>query len=177
MQLSPKRIISAEQATVLLRAGTPLENCCVIGVIEITGEDDWDKSILISHCFLEGLVSSVTHFPEIVVFSNTCFQKCEFVFSYFLRGLTIENCTFKSSLDLQGGGRNEAGYPIKIWNSTFLGFVNFFDCWYTGEVSISRNAFAKGTNIASQKQLITFDFPPELFDNTGRLDIEAEFAD
>jgi hypothetical protein len=174
MQLSPKRIISAEQATDLLRVGTPLEHCYVKGTIEIIGEDNWDKSIIINHCLLESFVSSVTQFSEIIIFNDVCFQKCELVFSYFLRGLTIENCTFKSPLDLQGGGHNEVGYPIKIWNSTFLGFVNFFDCWYTGEVSISKNDFVKGTTIASHKQLITFDFPLELLNNNGRLDIETE---
>jgi hypothetical protein len=177
MHMPPKKVISAEAAMDLLRAGSSLDNCYVEGIVEISGEENWNKPICITNCLLESFAGSLTQFPETVVFSDTYFQKCEFVFSYFLRGLTIENCTFESFLDLQAGGHNKAGYPIKIWNSTFLGFVNFFDCWYTGEVSISRNAFAKGTNIASQKQLITFDFPPELLDNTGRLDIEAEFAD
>jgi len=177
MHLLPKKVISAERAIALLRVGTPLEDCYVKGVLEIIGKDDWSKPIHISHCLLEGLVCSVTQFVETVSFSNTYFQKCELIFSCFLRGLIIENCTFDSSLDLQAGGHNEIEYPVRIWNNTFLGFVNFFDCWYTGKVSICRNDFVKGTNIASKNQLITFDFLPELLDNSGRLDIEAEFAD
>nr|GFC11688.1 two component histidine kinase, putative [Tanacetum cinerariifolium] len=58
-------------------------------------------------------------------------------------GLTIESCTFESYLDFQAGGHNLAGYPIKILNNIFLNFVNFFDCWYTGE-AITFGCFGAG---------------------------------
>jgi hypothetical protein len=176
MQLVSKQLISAEQAIALLRAGAPLENCYVKGVMEIVGADNWSEVIRISHCSIEGFVGSVTQFSKPVILIDTYFQKCEFAFAYFLEGLTIESCIFENYLDFQAGGHNLVGYPVKIRNNTFLDFVNFFDCWYTGAVSICKNDFARGTNISSQMQLITFNFLPDLFDNTGRLDIEAESA-
>jgi hypothetical protein len=176
MQLLPKQIISAEQAIALLRAGVVLESFHVKGIIEIVGVDNWDKVIRISNCLIEGFVGSVTQFSEPVILVNTCFKKCEFAFSYFLKGLTIESCIFESYLDFQAGGHNPVGYPVKILYNTFLDFVNFFDCWYKGEVSICKNDFAKGTNITSQMQLITFNFLPDLLGNIGRLDTEAESA-
>ena len=69
------------------------------------------------------------------------------------------------------------GHAIIIQNNIFSDFVNFFDCWYNGEVSVCNNKFKKGTNIESKKQLITFDIPPVILNNIGQTNIEAEFAD
>lgn len=99
-----------------------------------------------------------------------------FVFTYFLGGLTIDNCIFYNYLDFQAGGHNKIGNPVIIINNDFKDFVNFFDCWYENEVTISNNKFHKGTNLLGQPFNIpvTFDKNPIVISNIGQLDLDTE---
>lgn len=174
MQNQPNPIISSQRATDLLKSGQQIIGAYIGGEIKILGESDWSTEILISDCIVEYFEGSVSTFSQPVKFINTHFKDCKFTFSFFLKGLIIENCTFDSYLDLQSGGHSQIRYPIIIKNNKFLGFVNFFDCWYKTDVFITGNTFFKGTNIESKTQLITFDVPPVISNNTGQTNIEAE---
>jgi hypothetical protein len=80
-------------------------------------------------------------------------------------------------LDFQAGGHNKTGNPIIITNNNFKDFVNFFDCWYENEVTISNNnKFHKGTNLLGKPHNIpvTFDKEPIIKDNIGQLDLNNE---
>jgi len=54
--------------------------------------------------------------------------------------------------------------------------VNFFDCWYENEVTISNNKFHKGTNLLGKPNNIpvTFDKEAIIKDNMGQLDLNHE---
>jgi len=177
MERGPTHNITKEKAFDLLNAGQPIKDCYVEGNVQIVISGSWDKEVIIENCIVENFAGNVTQFAKRVNFINTHFKKCEFIFSYFIGGLIIENCTFDSYLDFQAGGHNQPTNEIVIKNSDFHDFVNFFDCWYQGPISISRNRFHKGTNIGSEKQLITFEFPPTIKDNVGQTDIESEMPE
>lgn len=163
------------QATKLLKQGEPLSDLEVEGKIDLTSNDYFGESVVIKDCIVESFDGSVTQFTKPVHFTNTRFKDCRFIFTYFLEGLTIDNCVFEQYLDFQAGGHNKSGFPITIKESIFSEFVNFCDCWYNGEVNISGNTFIKGTNIESQEQYLTFDIKPTILNNFGLTNIESEF--
>lgn len=133
------------------------------------------KVLYISLC-IEYFSGSVTQFDKPVRLINCNFKKCQFIFTYFLGGLTIYNCTFDNYLEFQAGGHNKTGNPVIITNNSFKGFVNFFDCWYENEVTISNNEFHKGTNLLGRPHNIpvTFDIEPIITNNIGQLDVNNE---
>lgn len=175
MLIKPQHFISNKAAISLLQQGLPVTNASVKGAIAPAVGEDWDQEISIENCILEKFDGSVTQFNKPVNFINCHVKDCAFIFAYFLQGLRIENCTFDSYLDFQAGGHNAVEYPVIIKNNQFDGFVNFFDCWYKGEVAVCDNVFSKGTNIDSKNQLITFDSIPILLGNHGPVAVEAEF--
>ena len=176
MTTQQKQTISAERANDLLNDGCPLTDFYVEGklVIEIT--DNWEKELIFENCIIEYFSGNITHFDKHVRLINCHFKKCQFVSSYFLGGLTIDNCTFDNYLDFQAGGHNKTGNPVIITNNNFKDFVNFFDCWYENEVIISNNKFQKGTNLLGKPHNIpvTFDIEAIIKDNIGQLDIDNE---
>jgi len=174
MQTQPNHHISAQRAADILKSGQILADAYINGEIKIMGESECATEINISNCVVEYFEGSATTFTQPVKFINSHFKDCRLTFSFFLKGLVIENCTFDSYLDLQSGGHSQAGYPIIIKNNNFLDFVNFFDCWYMTDVFITGNTFSKGTNIESKTQLITFDITPVISDNIGQTDVESE---
>lgn len=107
---------------------------------------------------------------------NCHLGNCHFAFSYFLAGLTLDNCYVDDSVDFQAGGYNQPGYPVIITNCTFRGFVNFFDCRYQDDFTASGNAFTGGTNILGKPHNIpiTFDRACQIDENTGILDADHE---
>ena len=131
MTTQPKHNISTERATDLLKEGQPLTNVYVDGELKIEASDNWDKEVVFDNCIIEYFSGSITQFDKPVRLIN-----CQFVFTYFLGGLIIDNCTFDNYLDFQAGGHNKTGYPVIITNKDFKDFVNFFDCWYENEVTI-----------------------------------------
>jgi len=177
MKISRTQKITGENAFELLDMGKPIKDCYVDGKVELVISGSWDKPVTIENCIVENFAGNVTQFEKPVRFSNTHFKNCAFLYSYFIGGLVIQNCTFESYLDFQAGGHNKPTNEIIIENSDFNDFVNFFDCWFQGPISIIGNKFHKGTNIGSQKQLITFDFPPTIKDNVGEINVEAEMTE
>ena len=174
MAVAPHKVITAQEAIQILTDGQPLTARYVQGKLSLAVGENWNKEVLIDNCVLEDVEGSVTQFEQVVKLTNCHFKNCTFTFSYFLQGLAIERCTFDHYLDFQAGGHNQPGYRVLIQHNTFCGFVNYFDCWYKGEVRVCNNDFQQGTNIASQHQLITFEVPPVLANNKGLLAIEAE---
>ena len=177
MNIQPQYNVSSNQAKYLINVGLPLIDTYVNGKILIEGNRSWKKEVVIQNCIIDCFEGNVTTFEKPVKFINTHFKDCSFIFSFFLQGFTIENCVFDKYLDFQAGGHNEIGHPIIIKNNSFLDFVNFFDCWYKGEVYIENNNFQKGTNIQSLEQYVTFDVPPIISGNIGSTSIESECLD
>ncbi len=176
MTTQPKHNISVDTATDILNNGQPLTDFYIDGEIKIETNETWDKEVVIENCIVEYFSGSVTKFDKPVKFINSHFKKCQFVFTYFLGGLTIHNCTFDNFLDFQAGGHNKTNSTITILNNDFLDFVNFFDCWYESEVTICNNNFHCGTNLLGQPHNIpvTFDIEPIIENNVGQLDLDNE---
>jgi hypothetical protein len=176
MMIQPTHNMASERATDLLKDGHPLIDFFVDGELKIETNESWDKVVVFENCVIEYFSGSVTQFDKPVRLLNCHFKKCQFVFTYFLGGLTIYNCTFENYLDFQAGGHNKTGNPVIITNNDFKGFVNFFDCWYENEVTISNNRFHKGTNLLGKPHNIPvkFDIPAIIKDNFGQLDLNYE---
>jgi hypothetical protein len=177
MAIQPHSNISSARAMDLINDGLPLVDAYVNGTILLSGENDWDKEIVIENCIIDYFDINCSTFKKPIRLINTHFKDCRFIFSFFLQGFTIDNCIFDKYLDFQAGGHNQIGCLVTIKNNSFSDFVNFFDCWYKGEVYVTNNTFQKGTNIQSINQYLTFDIPPVITDNVGQIDIEAESAD
>ena len=173
---APKQNISAKKATALLKDGSKLFDLCIEGELKIESTEKWNKQLVIENCLIEYFSGSVTQFEKQVQFINCNFKNCQFVFTYFLGGLTIENCTFDNYLDFQAGGHNQKGNSIIIANNDFKGFVNFFDCIYEDDVIIENNKFQKGTNLLGKPFNIpvTFNIKPFIEKNVGQLDANDE---
>lgn len=176
MTTQPRHNISSDRVTDLLRDEQPLINHYIEGEVKIETNETWDREVVFENCWVEYFSGSVTQFEKPVRFINCHFKACQFVFTYFPGGLTIENCIFDDYLDFQAGGHNKTGNPVIIANNQFAGFVNFFDCWYESEVVIKDNNFQKGTNLLGRPFNIpvTFDVAPIIEDNQGQLDFNTE---
>jgi hypothetical protein len=99
--------------------------------------------------------------------------------AYFLAGLSVAGCTFTGRVDFQCCGHNRSGTAVRLQDSRFLGFVNFFDCWYEGPFQVRGCAFEGGTNLLGNRGEpfeVQFDVQPELMGNTGTLDHDGEAA-
>lgn len=177
MTIHAKNNISISRALDILNGGLPLIDFFIDGEILIVENGIWEKEVIIENCIVEYFSGSVTCFDRPVKLINSHFKNCQFTFTHFWGGLTIDNCTFDNYLDFQAGGHNKPENLIRITNTNFEDFVNFCDCWYKGSVKIENNNFQKGTNIESNKKFITFDFPPTIEKNIGNTKIESEFAE
>jgi len=173
---SPSHRLTAAEALDLLRAGQPISDCYISGELSLASDDTWDQRVLLENCIVERFYCPCTSFSKGVELRDCHFKDCQFTFSYFLGGLTIDACCFDSYLDFQAGGHNQLGNPVRIANSQFAGFVNFFDCWYESAVVITDNHFLGGTNLlgAPFSIPVTFDVPLRLAGNSGQLDLNDE---
>lgn len=176
MTIHPKHNITSERATDLLNDGRPLIDVYVNGELKIETNGHWDKEVVFENCIIEQFSGSTTQFDKSVRLTNCQFKNCQFVSTYFFGGLIIDNCNFDNYLDFQAGGHNKAGNSICITNSIFYGFVNFFDCWYENEMTISNNIFHKGTNLLGKPHNIpvSFDIEPIIKNNVGLLNLDNE---
>lgn len=176
MTTQPAHNISNERATDLLNDGRPLTNVYVYGDLKIDINENWGKEVVFENCIVENFLAISQQFDKPVKLTNCYFKKCQFTFCYFFGGLIIDNCTFDNYLDFNAGGHNKAGNPVVITNNDFKGFVNFFDCWFENEITISNNKFCKGTNLLGKvyNVPVTFDIEPMIKDNIGQLDLENE---
>ncbi|MEM6260963.1 MAG: hypothetical protein AAGI38_00540, partial [Bacteroidota bacterium] len=137
---------------------------------------NWGKKLAIKNCELDLLSCVSVTFKKTVKLVNSHFHDCHFTFSYFLKGLKIDQCTFDDYLDFQAGGHNKEGCTITLNNNHFNGFVNFFDCWYESDVLIKGNNFTKGTNLLGKPNNIPVSFDKRLImaNNIGKLDFDTE---
>lgn len=170
--------ISAEAAVELILHGKPLFDFQIQGTVDLHKlEGQLNTALIFENCLLENLISPSVEFKYPVRFSRCHFKKCNFDFAYFLYGLTIDNCVFESYLNFQAGGHNQHRFEFTIVRSTFNGFVNFFDCWFQGNVLVMDNDFKKGTNLLGNKSMpyrVSFDVSPIVENNKGLVDLDGE---
>lgn len=172
----PTHNISSETAYDLLQNGQALVDVYVQGDLNIEICEEWNHEVVFENCIVEDFSGSTTQFNKHVKMTNCHFKSCQFIFSYFYGGLTIQNCVFDYYLDFQAGGHNQPGHQITISNNEFKGFVNFFDCIYESDILISSNNFQKGCNLLGKPFGIPVSFytEPVIHDNLGELDLNHE---
>lgn len=172
--------ITAEAALHKLRAGEMLRGYHIRGTInlrELAADETYlAVPVLIEACRLDHLDAMLMQLECPVVLRRVHIGRADFYAAYFLQGLLLEGCEVESYLDFQSGGHNKPGFAVRLLHNTFHGFVNFFDCWYEAGVEVAGNDFRQGTNLLGQPENypVTFDVPPLIQDNTGRLDHHDE---
>ena len=137
------------------------------------------QSVHFRRCALSNLDAANVAFRGRFVLEDCVIDAAQFTFTYFLGGLQILRCTFRSDLDFQSGGHNSGTAPCRIEDSSFEGFVNFADCWFEGPVQVGGCRFARGTNLLGNKRSpleVRFDVPPIVAENLGALDLDGESA-
>lgn len=151
--MTDREIISGDEAIELIKNNQPIRGKVVVGQINLTNflDDSNNFSVIIDNSAIDELMASCVNFNKQVVLRSSTFKKCEFQFTYFLRGLLIKDSTFDSYLNFQCGGHNQPQTRIEILSNEFNDFVNFFDCIYSGPVIIKNNEFKRGTNILGNK--------------------------
>ncbi|MDP4216253.1 MAG: hypothetical protein Q8927_08625 [Bacteroidota bacterium] len=168
--------ISSAQAMDLILQGQPLRNFYVEGNVDLhENEKKLNHRLFIEQCTIENLIGLSVEFKHSVTLVASSIRKCSFNYAYFFDGLTIDNCSFNSYVDFEAGGHNNR--PILIKNSTFSEFVNFFDCWFHGEVIVVNNHFPKGTNLMgnlTDMGGVEFVVPPVIENNTGSIDLDGD---
>lgn len=165
----------------LLNRGEPVRDADVVEPLDLRLLCDGDAlhvPIRLAGCRLAGLSGACVQFHAPVVLENCTIEAAEgsFFAAYFLAGLRVSGCTFRSPLDLQCGGHNQGGSEVVLTDSIFKGFVNFFDCWFEGPVMIRRCRFEGGANLLGNKGQpceVRFDLPPVIEDNVGALDLDG----
>ncbi len=178
MNATPKHNITVLRALDLITSGQPLIDVFISGELDlfIPYKDNFEHDLIAQNCIFENFQGVGVQFAKTVSFLNCEFKECNFIGTYFLGGLNIDNSVFDSYLDMQAGGHNQDGKMVSITNSTFKSFVNFFDCWYQSEVIIKNNDFQKGTNLLGKPNgiSVTFDVNPIIENNKGQLNIDGE---
>jgi hypothetical protein len=140
-------------------------------------EDELRLPICFAGCNLRRIEAVCVRFHEPVVLEGNVIEaEGTFFASYFLAGLRVASCQFGSVVDVQGGGHNEGKREILLLNTTFKGFVNFFDCWFEGPVVVRGCRFEAGTNLLGNRGkpfAVQFDVPPVIEDNFGELSVDG----
>lgn len=169
-------LITAEAALHKLRSGEMLRGYHIPGTIQLrelaAGETYVAVPVCIEECRLDHLDAMLLQLEGPVVLRRVHIGRADFYAAYFLQGLLLEECEVEGYLDFQAGGHNKPGFAVRLLGNTFHGFVNFFDCWYEAEMEVTGNDFRQGSNLLGRPHGIpvTFDVPPMLLDNLGRLD-------
>jgi hypothetical protein len=145
----------------------------------LCADDELNQPIRLTRCSVSDLEGPCIQFAAPVVFEECEFGSAELFAAYFLAGLTVAGCTFMGRVDFQCGGHNRGGAAVCLEDSRFLGFVNFYDCWYEGPFQTRRCAFEGGTNLLGNRAQpfeVQFDVQPELTENSGTMDHDGETA-
>jgi hypothetical protein len=173
---TPRVTITAEEALALITRGEPILHSVIIGTLSFE-ETDFKIPIVMEKCEVESIKAGSVQFNKVVKFTKCHFKKFDFPFCYFPGGLEIISCSIDSYIDFQCGGHNKPTTTVRISNTIFKGFVNFFDCIYEGPVIITNNKFEKGTNLLGNKNepfVVSFDDVVKIEDNEGELNIDSE---
>ena len=172
-------IQNAKDVIQIIQSSRVVKNLIMDEEIELIGIDNFEHAIRIENCVISKWSGSSTQFTKLVEFYNCHFDSCSFMFTYFLAGFKITNCTFEKYIDFQAGGHNAESCAVEINKNTFNSYVNFFDCWYHDPVLMTDNEFKKGTNIlcGTNKVLTTFVLSPIIENNRGNLKINSEMIE
>jgi hypothetical protein len=174
------RLLDPTEALRELRQSGIVADAQVSGLLDlrqlIGAQDACAFGVTFSGCILESVQAVSVAFLRPVAFDRCQVACVRMSASFFRAGLEITKCSFTSTVAFDSGGHNELGASFRIGESTFGGFVNFFDCWFGGPVEVRACTFSRGTNLLGCGNLIDFGVPPVSEANIGTMDIEGEDA-
>jgi hypothetical protein len=171
-------LITAARALEILRRGHALADVQLdepLDLRELADGDSIREPITIVRCRLDELRAISCRFLRPVAITDCELGGLTLTFSYFPAGFALEGSTCAGEADFQCGGHNDGG-AFRIDGTTFEAFVNFFDCWFTGSVTITDSAFLTGTNLLGnrrQPSAVQFDEAPHIERTTGDLYLEG----
>ena len=169
-----KRIDSSE-ALKLISLGKPIDRY-EIDMLDLTKiGTEINVAITVKNSIINHFYSPSIKFQQKMIIEDCQLSRCTFNYVYFVRGITIQNTVVQSYLDLEAGGHNEE--PFILRHNTFMGFVNFFDCWFKNDLIVENNIFRKGSNLLGNKEEpygVRFEKKPMIRGNQGDIDLNGE---
>lgn len=168
--------MTSDEVTDLIIYNQKVKDAVISGIINFS-IDIFDHAVIIENCSINCFRANNIQFNKQVKFVNCKFKICDFSFAYFPGGLEIIDCSFNTYLDFQCGGHNKSQNPVRLENSIFKDFVNFYDCSYDGPFILNGNDFQKGTNILGNKNMpyeVTFKLTPIFENNKGLMNLNGE---
>ncbi len=86
----PKHNILIERVADLLKGVQPLSDAYVGGELKIETLKNWTREVVIENCVIKYFSDISTQFEKPLKSINCHFRKCQFTFTYFSGGLTID---------------------------------------------------------------------------------------
>jgi hypothetical protein len=174
-----EKFLNAAEVYNLMRQNLPIQNVSVNETVDLIGHfsdrDLFPYGISFINSNINDLKLTLLMFNKHVLLKNCIFNNADFYASYFLGGLTIDNCTFENGIHLMtSGGHNKPLQKVIIKNTMFKGFVDMSDAWFEGPIEISGCIFIKGSNLLGNIDTpiqVKFDYKPTILNNSGKLDI------
>ncbi|GIP37883.1 hypothetical protein J31TS4_11630 [Paenibacillus sp. J31TS4] len=168
--------LTKEEVQQMISLGKPITNSSIQNLdlynkMLFEGEEV-RTPVIFESCFLSNVDFAILQFYEEVVFQRCKVISAGFHGAYFYKGIVIEDCEFHDTLYFDCGGHNESPHLVKINQTDFYGYVDFFDSWFMGPVEIINCTFHAGTNLLCDMN--DFEFPPLLVNNSGNLHLENE---
>ena len=139
-----------------------------------------DTPITFKNCYLKNFIAGECAYVRIMVLEGCVFEQAAFDTCYANSGMTLDRCQFRNDIFLFAwSGNNQQGKPIIISDCIFDGFVDMYDAWFEGPITVSRNRFIKGTNLLGnrgQPYQVRFDVAPIIEENERKLDLDGEIT-
>ncbi len=189
------KTLPASEVYKRIKKGLPVENAFIEEKIQLNSiasekriksgemkgytETVIEQSVVFRNCDLKLLIAGECAYRRPIVLEQCRIENAAFDTCYAKAGMRMADCTFSNDIFLfLWSGHNKQ--PIEILNCTFRGYVDMFDAWFQGPVTIKHCRFLKGTNLLGnqgQPYRVSFDVAPVIVDNEGVLNLDGEIQD
>ena len=171
-------------ANQILKQGLPLVNERVTGSWVLRDLENIirliDSPITIRNCVIDCLDGRFSTYLQPVALERIeVIGEFDFSSGYFQEGFKATRCHFRGAFNLRWGGHNLNGTLFCLEDCQFDQFADFDDDWFEGPVTIRGCDFRGGANLLGMQgkpTQVTFDVPPVIEFNTGRLDWDSDPA-
>ena len=102
---------------------------------------DFYTELVFVDCSIQSFVAPTLLLGRKIRFENCTIDQFSCHATYFHGGLEIINCQIKKESQFDCGGYNKSPNEVIIDSCQFNEFVNFFDIYYEGPVTITNNKF------------------------------------
>ena len=171
-----------EAAIEILRAGQPISSATVEGTLvlrDLANATPWvirSRLSIVDSILDEVDGGFITVEAPITLERVTVHGRFQLLSTFFVEGFSAVDCRFERTVEMRWGGHNQNGAAFRLERCQFDEFVDFEDEWFRGPVEIRGCTFHGGTNLLGnqgQPNVVSFDVPPVIEFNTGRLDLDG----